>query len=53
MIVYILSLIHPFMRFPLSQAHVMISGAGPVGLVAALVLARAGVQVTVAESAPP
>jgi 3-(3-hydroxy-phenyl)propionate hydroxylase len=30
----------------------MISGAGPVGLVAALVLARAGVKVTVAEAAP-
>ena len=51
-IVYILGLAHPLKRFPLSQAHVMISGAGPVGLVAALVLARAGVRVTVAEAAP-
>ncbi len=34
------------------QAHVMIAGAGPVGLVSALVLAEAGVRVTVAESSP-
>jgi 3-(3-hydroxy-phenyl)propionate hydroxylase len=52
MIVYILSLSHHEKRFPLSQAHVMISGAGPVGMVSALVLARAGVKVTLAESAP-
>ena len=52
MIVYILSLSHHEKRFPLGQAHVMIAGAGPVGMVSALVLARAGVRVTVAESAP-
>ena len=32
--------------------HVVISGAGPVGLTAALVLARAGIPVTVLERAP-
>lgn len=32
--------------------HVVVAGAGPVGLVAALVLAREGVQVTVVEAAP-
>ena len=36
----------------MNQAHVMIAGAGPVGLVSALVLAEAGVRVTVAESSP-
>jgi 3-(3-hydroxy-phenyl)propionate hydroxylase len=33
------------------NTHILIAGAGPVGLVAALVLARAGVQVTVVEAA--
>ena len=34
------------------QAHVLVAGAGPVGLVSALVLAKQGVKVTVLESAP-
>jgi 3-(3-hydroxy-phenyl)propionate hydroxylase len=33
----------------MSSPHVLISGAGPVGLVSALVLARAGIAVTVLE----
>ena len=32
--------------------HVLIAGAGPVGLVSALILGRAGVEVTVVEQAP-
>ena len=35
----------------MKNTHILIAGAGPVGLVAALVLARAGVQVTVVEAA--
>jgi 3-(3-hydroxy-phenyl)propionate hydroxylase len=34
------------------QAHVVVAGAGPVGLVSALLLAKQGVEVTVLESAP-
>lgn len=34
------------------QAHVIVVGAGPVGLVSALLLANQGVKVTVLESAP-
>ena len=34
------------------QAHVVVAGAGPVGLVSALLLAKQGVSVTVLESAP-
>ena len=34
------------------QAHVVVAGAGPVGLVSALLLAKQGVKVTVLESAP-
>jgi len=34
------------------QAHVVVVGAGPVGLVSALLLANQGVKVTVLESAP-
>ena len=34
----------------MKQSHVMIVGAGPVGLVSALVLGQAGIKVTVAES---
>ena len=34
------------------QAHVLVAGAGPVGLVSALLLAKQGVKVTVLESAP-
>ena len=34
------------------QAHVVVAGAGPVGLVSALLLANQGVKVTVLESAP-
>ena len=34
------------------QAHVLVAGAGPVGLVSALLLATQGVKVTVLESAP-
>ena len=36
----------------MKQAHVMIAGGGPVGMVSALVLAEAGIRVTVAESLP-
>ena len=36
---------------PHAQPHVLIAGAGPVGLVSALTLATAGVQVTVFERA--
>ena len=36
---------------PQAQPHVLIAGAGPVGLVSALTLATAGVQVTVFERA--
>ena len=32
--------------------HVLIAGAGPVGLVSALILGRAGIEVTVVEQAP-
>lgn len=35
----------------MNQTHVLIAGAGPVGLVSALVLAREGVRVTVIEAA--
>lgn len=35
----------------MKNPHVMIAGAGPVGLVSALVLGRAGIRVTVLESA--
>jgi 3-(3-hydroxy-phenyl)propionate hydroxylase len=35
----------------MTQTHVLIAGAGPVGLVSALVLAREGVRVTVIEAA--
>src|ERR1044072_6544782 len=38
-------------NFPLSEESVLIAGAGPVGLVAAAHLARAGVPVTVFEDA--
>ena len=34
------------------QAHVVVAGAGPVGLVSALLLANQGVKVTVLEAAP-
>ena len=34
------------------QAHVVVAGAGPVGLVSALLLANRGVKVTVLEAAP-
>lgn len=34
------------------QAHVVVAGAGPVGLVSALLLAKQGVSVTVLESSP-
>ena len=33
-----------------SQTHVLVAGAGPVGMTAALLLARGGVQVTVLEA---
>ena len=36
----------------MSQERVLIAGAGPVGLVAAAHLARAGVAVTVVEQGP-
>jgi 3-(3-hydroxy-phenyl)propionate hydroxylase len=35
----------------MTQTHVLIAGAGPVGLVSALLLAREGVRVTVIEAA--
>jgi 3-(3-hydroxy-phenyl)propionate hydroxylase len=35
----------------MKNPHILISGAGPVGLVSALALGRAGVQVTVVEAA--
>jgi 3-(3-hydroxy-phenyl)propionate hydroxylase len=36
----------------MKSTHVVIAGAGPVGLVAALILAQEGVRVTVLEAAP-
>ena len=36
----------------MKSTHVVIAGAGPVGLVAALILAQEGVRVSVLESAP-
>lgn len=38
-------------RLHTKQAHVIVAGAGPVGLVSALLLANQGVKVTVLESA--
>ena len=43
-----LQLIH-FDELPMTSPHVLIAGAGPVGLVSALTLARAGIPVTVFE----
>ncbi len=37
---------------PMTSPHVLIAGAGPVGLVSALVLASAGIRVTVLERNP-
>lgn len=36
----------------LKDPHVLIAGAGPVGMVSALVLGQAGIRVTLVESAP-
>jgi 3-(3-hydroxy-phenyl)propionate hydroxylase len=49
-IVYSLTHSSPVIAMP-KTSHVLISGAGPVGLVSALVLATEGIQVTVVEAA--
>lgn len=36
----------------MKRTHILIAGAGPVGLVSALVLGRAGLEVTVVDAAP-
>jgi len=40
-----------FLRIEKMKTHVLVSGAGPVGLVSALKLSRAGFKVTIFESA--
>ncbi len=37
---------------PMKRTHILIAGAGPVGLVSALVLGRAGLHVTLVDAAP-